>query len=318
MVAVRMERVPLSSQLGDDVVLVTGAAGFIGSALCARLKSQGIRVHGVTRSPDREEGSVTRWWRGDLSELSDVQRIVSEVRPDRIVHLASHVAGAPDVDLVLPTLRSNLLSTVNLLLAANEAGCRRIVTTGTMVEPDFDAAGSVANSPYAMSKWASSSYSRMFHALYDLPLLNLRVFMVYGPGQRDLRKLIPHVILSLVKGERPRLTSGVWPIDWIYIDDVVEAFLAALVAPSADGGTFDVGSGSLVPIRDVVIRLVNLVGSDVAPEFGSLPDRPFERSRVADLEPARRVLGWEPATPLDEGLRRTVEWYARSLHRSVP
>jgi UDP-glucose 4-epimerase len=299
--------------LADETILVTGASGFIGSALCTRLEAHAARVHGVSRTPMQDERSTVHWWHGDLGEPSEARRIAAEVRPDRIVHLASHVTGAPDVEQVLPTLRSNLLTTVNVLIAANEAGCQRVVLAGSMVEPVLDGPDSAARSPYAVSKWAGSGYARMFHALYGLPIVNLRMFMVYGPGQRDLRKLIPYVILSLLKGNQPRLASGELPVDWIYVDDVVDAFLAALIAPDVDGGTFDVGSGSLVPVRDVVERLVRLVNSDVQPEFGALTDRPLERPRAAILEPTRRYLGWAPTVALDHGLKRTVEWYAEHL-----
>lgn len=298
--------------LADQTILVTGAAGFIGSALCVRLESYGARVHGVSRA-SMQSGRSIHWWRGDLGEPSEARRIVSEVRPDRIVHLASHVTGAPDVEQVLPTLRSNLLSTVNVLLAANEAGCQRVVLAGSMVEPDLDGPDSVARSPYAVSKWAGSAYARMFHALYELPIVNLRVFMAYGPGQRDLRKLIPYVILALLRGEQPRLARGNLLVDWIYIDDVVDAFLAALIARDVDGATFEIGSGALASIRDVVMQLVRLVNSDVEPAFGALPDRPLERPRTADLEPTSRQLGWAPMVPLDRGLEQTVEWYAKRL-----
>jgi nucleoside-diphosphate-sugar epimerase len=252
-----------------------------------------------------------KWWQADIADLEQVEHVISEVLPEKIVHLASHVAGAPGAELVLPTLRSNLLGTVNVLLAAAESKCRRVVTAGTMVEPNEG--DLFASSPYAASKWAASTYVRMFHGLYGVPVVNLRVFMVYGPGQRDLRKLIPHVIVTLLKGEVPRLAGGRWPVDWVYVDDVVDAFIAALAAPDAEGHTLDVGSGKLVSIRDVVARLVEIVGVDVEPEFGALPDRPFERSRRANLESSRTVLAWSPKTMLDEGLKKTVEWYAESL-----
>ena len=308
-----MNRSSLVGDLADASILVTGAGGFIGAALCGRLKSQGVEVHGVSRAPDGRNASVTRWWRCDLGDLAQVQRLVSSLRPDRVVHLAGHVSGAPDVELVLPTLRSNLLGTVNLLLAANDVGCQRVVNAGTMMEPDDSDDARGMSSPYAVSKWAGTTYARMFHDLYGLPVVNLRIFMVYGPGQTDVRKLIPHAIISLLKRERPRMASGVWPIDWVYVDDVVDAFIAAMVAPDVEGESFDVGSGVLVSIRDVILRIAKLVGSDVEPEFGALPDRPNEFQRTAVLSPARERLGWVPMTQLEDGLKRTVEWYRDRL-----
>jgi nucleoside-diphosphate-sugar epimerase len=164
-----------------------------------------------------------------------------------------------------------------------------------------------------VTKWASSAYARMFHALYRLPVVILRVFMVYGPAQRDMRKLMPYVVLSLLKGDVPKLTSGQRPVDWIYVDDVVEALLASGLAGHVEGETIDIGSGKLETVKTVVEQLVRLIGSDVAPAFGASPDRPLEQVRVADTKLAEELLGWTPQVPLDEGLKRTVAWYEQNL-----
>jgi nucleoside-diphosphate-sugar epimerase len=121
------------------------------------------------------------------------------------------------------------------------------------------------------------------------------------------------VILSLVKGRVPRLTSGRWEADWIYVDDVVQGFIAAGEAPGVEGETFDLGSGSITSVRSIVEVLVQQMGVHVKPAFGVLPDRPMEPIRVANSRYARQLLGWECSTMLDKGLRQTIDWYvARS------
>jgi UDP-glucose 4-epimerase len=294
------------SRLTGQRALVTGAAGFIGSALCRRLGAAGTEVHGVSRV-SRSTGDGIRWWQVDLSEAGAANRILREARPDVVFHLASHVSGDRGLGAIVPTLRDNLVTTVNLLTAAAEAGETRVVLAGSMEEPDRD--DPAPSSPYAAAKTAASAYARLFDQLYDLPVVNLRVFMVYGPGQRDDTKLVPYVISSLLRGEAPRLSSGRREVDWIYVDDVVAAFVAAAEAEKAPGSTVDVGAGELVPIRSLVERIAALVGGDVRPVFGALPDRPGERPRVADVAPSRELIGWEPSTPLDIGLARTVDWF---------
>ena len=168
----------------------------------------------------------------------------------------------------------------------------------------------MASSPYAAAKWASTVYARLFHELYDLPVVVLRVFMVYGPGQRELEKLIPYTILTLLRGEQPRFTSGAREIDWVYVDDVAAAFVAAAFADGIDGEAFDIGSGRLNSVREVVERLRDLVAPQIAPMFGALEDRPLEQMRAAATEAASTRLGWRATTDLDEGLARTVEWFA--------
>jgi nucleoside-diphosphate-sugar epimerase len=187
-----------------------------------------------------------------------------------------------------------------------------VVVTGSLTEPGSDARDVVPSSPYAAAKWASSAYARMFHALYGTPVVILRPFMAYGPRQNPA-KLIPHVISSLLRGTAPKLASGRWMADWIYVDDVIEGFALAARRPGIDGATIDLGSGVLTSTRDVVEKLVARIASPVAPQFGAVPDRPDEQVRRADVDAAKAVLGWQPRTPLDEGLDRTIAWYRSQL-----
>jgi UDP-glucose 4-epimerase len=298
-------------------VLITGASGFIGSHLCDRLRQSGSEVHAVSRAGRSSGDSCLRWWRADLSELAAVRETLTAIQPDAIFHLASHVAGARDPELVLPTFRSNLVSTVNLLTVAREIGCRRFVLTSSMEEPVPGDADAPPSSPYAAAKSAGTAYARMFHALFQLPVVILRVFMVYGPGQRDVRKLVPYVTLSLLRGESPKLTSGGRGVDWIYVGDVVEALVSAALTPGLDGRTVDVGSGRLTPVKTVVEHLVRLINPDIVPVFGALPDRPLEQIRVADTAASRALMSWGPAVLLEEGLPLTVDWYRRHYGGTV-
>jgi len=294
--------------LGGRRVLVTGASGFIGTHLTARLLAEGAEVHGISRSERATAGM--RWITTDVTDAGRLAAAVADVRPDVVFHLASHVTGSRDVEAVLPTMNDNLVGAVNLLLAASAAGCRRVVLTGSLEEPAGEEPEPDPVSPYAAAKFAASAYGRMFHRLYGLGVVNLRVYMVYGPGQHDERKLVPHVITSLLRNSPPRLSSGLREVDWIYVDDVVDAFLVAAVSDGAAGETLDVGSGALVTVRDLVERIVRAMEPGVSPEFGALPDRAAERVRVADVGRTKRLTGWSPRTPLDEGLSRTIEWFS--------
>jgi UDP-glucose 4-epimerase len=259
-----------------------------------------------------DEGKV-RWWRADLAELSAARNLLAAVRPDTIFHLAGHVAGAPSLDLVVPTFRSNLAGTVNLLALAAEHDCRRIVLAGSSYEPECDK-GDVPVSPYAVSKWAASGYARMFHRLHNLPVVTVRIYTAYGPAQRDLGKLIPYVITSLLREEPPKLASGERQVDWVYVDDVVDALVAAALADGAEGETLEVGSGELVSVRSTVEQIHDIVGSRAAPIFGVQEDGPREALRlVCDPEASRLTIGWTPKVRLAEGLRRTVAWWRHLL-----
>lgn len=294
-------------------ILVTGGSGFIGAALCRRLVALGSEVHAVSRRVVTDGGSGVTWWQGDLADHDTVRRLFGAVRPHIVFHLASEVTGGRQLELVLPTLRGNLVGAVNLYLGAAEHGVERVVAAGSLEEPDDGDTPAVPCSPYAAAKWASAGYARMFHALYRTPITIARLFMVYGPAQKDLRKLVPYVILSLLRGISPQLSSGTRPVDWIYVDDVVSGLLATGIAPHVDGKAVDLGTGVLVTTREVVEQLGAIIAVDVPLGFGTLPDRPLERVRTADVQTTRRLLDWAPGCSLRQGLEQTVLWYRQQL-----
>jgi len=285
--------------------LVTGARGFIGSHLCDRLSSEGAEVHAVSRYPVKENGQGARWWQSDLLDLENLRSLLHQVRPDLVFHLSGQVSAAPQVDNVLPAFHSLLTSTVNLLTLSSELSCSRVIITGSLTEPPPGKVDTPPSSPYAAAKWAGAAYGRMFHSLYRAPVVITRLYMVYGPRQHP-GKIIPYTISSLARGIAPRLSSGTWAADWIYISDVIEGMIRAATAADVEGCTIEFGCGKLTSIRDIVDRIVIIMGSPIQPVFGALPDRPGEEIRVADLEHAYATLGWRPTVSLDEGIAATV------------
>jgi nucleoside-diphosphate-sugar epimerase len=291
--------------------LVTGASGFIGQAVCRRLLDAGAIVTGTSR---RELSLDSARWSHvalDLADADGVDRLFEDARPEFVIHLASCVTGRREIEWIRPTLVGNLQSAVNVLVAAQNVGVEKSVLAGSLEEPAEGDSHPVATSPYAVSKWSATSYARTMHALYGTRSAVARIFMVYGPGQQDLKKLIPYVCLCAARREAPELMSGGRPVDWIYIDDVVDGLIRLAFSGPDDGSYVDLGSGELVTTGDIAIRVCRLAGTGVEPAFGALPDRAMEQVRRADVESTRAVTGWEPATPLDTGLAATFEWYSR-------
>src|SRR5262245_37009455 len=228
--------------------VVTGAAGFIGAALCRRLTSSGAEVWGLGRKTSGPAG--IRWQVCDVTDRPRVEETIRACRPDAVFHLASIVTGARKVDVVLPTLHGNLVGFVNVALAAAEAGSRRILCMGSLQEPD-QALPAIPSSPYAAAKFAASCYARMLVDVFGLPITIARPLMVYGAGQADLTKLVPHVLSRLLARQRAPLSKGTHPFDWVYVDDVCDALLAIASNEKAIGRTVDVGTGVLTPVIDV-------------------------------------------------------------------
>lgn len=293
-------------------ILVTGASGFIGSALCERLVELGAEVHGVSRTATAPARGPIREWTADLGDFDAVRLVFAQTRPQIVFHLAGYVYGARAIEHIRPALRGNLVATVNVLESAHASSCERVIVTGSQDEPDADepqAARFVPSSPYAAAKFAANAYARAFHALYGLPVSIARILMAYGPGQKDLNKLIPYVILALARGETPRLSSASRPLDWIYNADVVTGLLLMATQENLAGRTIDLGTGTTHTARQAVEKIVKLMGSPIVPAFGALDDRALEQRRAADVAATRALLGWAPATSFESGLQKTIDWY---------
>lgn len=296
--------------------LVTGASGFIGQALCRALVSEGVEPFALRR-PDSDMVGGTPYVTADLADPVQVRQCLDRVKPDVIFHLAGLTGATPALDAVLPTFAANLTSTVILLTAATEVGCRRVVLAGSLEEPPADDRTG-PSSPYAASKWAASMYARMFWQLYRTPVTVARIFMVYGPNQRDENKLIPYTIRSLVSGAEIRLSSPSRDVDWVFVDDVARGLIALSRAANVEGTSIDIGTGVLVSVRQVIERIVDLVGAPGQTRFGTLPDRPNEQVRRADVNRTEQMIGWRPSVGLEEGLAVTVDFYRGLLATDSP
>jgi nucleoside-diphosphate-sugar epimerase len=292
-------------------VLVTGANGFLGLHLLQRLQQCKSIVHAISRSTPLQDCGA-HWWRGDLRDGKWLQETVAALRPDVVFHLASASQGGQDVKFVLPTFENDLQTTINVLLALKTTGCSRLVLAASLEEPILDGRPITISSPYAAAKLAATAYGLMFHQLYKTPVTFLRPFMTYGPGQKH-HKIVPYTITSLLGGRSPQLSSGVRPVDWVYVDDVISSFVAAAVRPAALGRVIDIGSGKVVSVRQVVSEIHQLMPGAPAPQLGALVDRASENVRCAETDTARSILGWEATTPLRRGLALTIESYRQEL-----
>lgn len=288
-------------------VLVTGASGFLGSALYERLVRTDVDgLVGTSRS-GRDVPAGADALALDVTDGAAVQQALDKIRPDTVFHVAGHVTGSRDLDVILPSMQVNLVGTVNVLVASARADMPTVVLASSHEEPEPHEGDPVPRSPYAAAKFGASAYGRHLHRIHGLPIVNLRITMGYGPAQSDGRKLVPYVIDTLRRGDSPQLSSGQRLVDWVYQDDVVDAFLAAATRPTAAGTTVDVGGGELHSVRTVVEHLRDLVDPSIPLEFGALDDRPMERSKKADVATAEQILGWSASHSLRDGLRRTVD-----------
>lgn len=290
-------------------VLVTGAGGFIGTHLCRYLSRLGAEVTGTYLST-LPKGDNAQWVCVDLTDRDAARDLISNTHPDFIFHLASRVDGRRELDAVQPTFENILTGTLNLLTAVQQAGgCKRLVISNSQEEPERGDPYAAPCSPYAAAKFAAGAYARMFHALYGLPMVIARVFMVYGPEQKDLNKLVPYSILKALVGEAPELTSGLRKVDWIYVEDLVEGMLQLGSKPGLEGETIDLGSGRFSSVKAVVEEILNQIDPTIEAHFGAITDRAMEQERLANTRETESKLGWQAKVDLAEGLARTIAWY---------
>jgi nucleoside-diphosphate-sugar epimerase len=293
----------------DERVLVTGARGFIGGVTCRFLASQGAEVYGVGRSKAGSPGSTYAYESVDLTGAKTTLDYIIDICPRFIIHLAGCTVASRELEWVQTTFAANLQSTVNVLSAASQAGVEKVVIAGSLEQPDESSVGSTLSSPYAASKWAATGYSKMFHAVSGIQVATARIFMVYGPGQKELQKLVPYACLSTIAGKSPKITSGSRDVDWIYVDDVAEGLIRLLLNGPVNGSLVDIGTGRLVSTGEIAEKICELTESEVSPLIGAVPNRPMEQVRKADIEQTYRQIGWSPKTSLEDGLETTLAWY---------
>jgi NAD dependent epimerase/dehydratase len=315
------------AELRGKKVLVTGAAGFIGSHLAERLAALGADVRafvhynslGSTGWLDESASAADiDVYFGDIADRDSVRDAMAG--RDIVFHLAALI-GIP-YSYVAPEsyVRTNVTGTLNVLQAARETGALVIHTSTSEVYgtaqfvPITEAHPLQGQSPYSASKIGADQLAQSFHLSFGLPVVTVRPFNTYGPRQ-SLRAIIPTIITQALKGNGVRLGNLSPTRDLNFVSDTVEGFVRAASTPAAVGETFNLGSGREISIGDLVDLIARQIGRQISPAVDNERVRPSgsEVERLlADASRARKVLGWSPAVSLEDGIGRTLEWLQRN------
>jgi nucleoside-diphosphate-sugar epimerase len=310
--------------------LVTGGAGFIGSNLALALLARGHDVRlldnfstGHRANLEPLDAEVVE---GDLRSYERVAAAVGGV--DVVFHQGALPSVPRSIQDPLTSTAVNVEGTLNVLLAARDAGVRRVVFASSSSVygdapgmPRRESQPLAPLAPYAVSKLAAEQYCMVANRVYGVETVALRYFNVFGERQDPLSgyaAVIPKFIRMMLDGQRPTIFGdGQTSRDFTHVENVVEANLAAAVEPAAAGRVMNIAVGSSHTLNDLVSTLQGLVDSELEPEYG--PPRPGDVSEsLADVSLARKLLGYEPRIGFEEGLQRTIAWIVeqRAAHEA--
>jgi len=308
-------------------ILITGATGFVGSHLTRRLTQEGLEV-GIIK---RKNSNIWRIkdllnkivaYDIDLQDSQGASKVVSLFRPDVIYHLATYYAVEHKSEEISLMFNTNVLGTVNLLEASKNSKVKLFVNTSSCFVYKVSKGKLKENSVleplnlYALTKIQAEEACGFYAEKYGLKTTTFRIFSPYGPADHE-RRLIPYVIKSFLAGEKPEMTTGKQKWDFVYVDDIVDAYLKLLLVLNLlkNHEIFNIGTGDPVSVREVVYKIKEIVGTNIEPFWGVIPHRKNEVWFIcAEVTKAKKILKWQPKTDiLKEGLKHTVEWYKNSL-----
>ena len=312
-------------------VLVTGAGGFIGSHLTETLLGAGAQVRAFVRYNARNDPGLLRFLprrdfdaleilTGDLRDPDAVRQAVKGV--SHVFHLGALIAIPYSYQHPVEVVESNIIGTLNVLLAARDLGVERLVHTsssevyGSALRVPIDEEHPLqGQSPYSASKIGADKLAESFYCSYNLPVVTLRPFNTFGPRQ-SARAVIPTMISQALSGDTIRLGNLDTRRDFTYVSDTVAGFLKIAETPGVEGQTINLGTGYDVRIGDLAEQIVAMLDHPVKIVVESHRLRP-EKSEVQRLISDNRLalerLGWSPQVDINTGLRQTVDWIRENL-----
>jgi len=322
--------------LKNKKVLVTGAGGFIGSHLTEKLVKMGCETKAFVRYdkgtryglidllPQNIKDKI-EMITGDIKDPDALRKATKDV--DVVFHLAAMVSIPYSYVNPREAIETNILGTLNVLVAARENNVEKIVQTSTsevygtaQYVPIDEKHPLQGQSPYSASKIGADKIVESFHRSFNLPVAIIRPFNVFGPRQ-SARAVIPTIITQALTKSTIHLGSLFPTRDFTYVTDTAEGFIKIAESPKSIGEVINIGSGTEISIGDLAKKIVSIIGKDV--EITSDKDRirptKSEVNRLlADRTKAKKLVDWEPKVSLEEGLKKTIDWISKSLDTYKP
>lgn len=317
--------------MNNQKVLVTGAGGFIASHLVERLVAQGKNVRAFVRYNSRGDVGLLRLLPGEVfsqleviaGDLRDAEAVREAMQgADTVFHLGALIAIPYSYVHPREVIETNVMGTLNVLMAARELGTRRVIHTSTSevygtaqyvpIDENHPLQG---QSPYSASKIGADRIAESFYRSFNVPVVTVRPFNTYGPRQ-SARAVIPTIISQALTRDEVKLGSFDPSRDFTFVTDTAEGFLRAASADNVLGEEINLGNDNTIHIGDLAEKIFDIIGKTPKVTADSQRVRPG-KSEVMKLwasnKKAKAMIGWEPRVSLDEGLRLTIEWISSHL-----
>lgn len=305
--------------LSGKRVAITGATGFVGANLVRRAVTRGADVSVIVRNNSdiwriRDSLPDIAVVRADITRLENLREGLRSARPDILFHTAVY-GGSPRQDDIGTIIRTNICGTVNLLRCCADISPEIFVNTGSSSEyglkqdPMTEADLPAPINHYGAAKAAATVFCREFAVAENVPAVTLRLFSPFGPFE-DKNRLVPSVILAALQERDPVISSRAFVRDFIFIDDVMDAYEKTAAIRHPEGQVLNIGSGKQHTVGEVADTIVALTGNRVHVKTGIPQAWKHEPSCwQADIRHAKAGLGWEPRHRLQDGLAATIDWF---------
>ena len=306
-----VELIKTYNKLKDKKILITGATGFLGSHLLSALIEKGYNIIILKRSFSntwRIQDVLHQIRSHDVDKI-DIKKIFDENEIEGIIHLATDYGRKNNNDIIQMS-KANIELPAQLLDLCTKYGIRFFINSHTSTNNKY--------SLYSATKSAFTEISRYFIANYQVKFINMRLEYMYGEKD-DYTKFIPFVFKSILEGKEIRATKGEQKRDFIYVKDVTDAYIKVMNNLEKLGDEFiefEIGMGESISLRDFANKIENIINKKANIKWGAIPYRKNEIfDSKANIEKAKNILGWHPRYDLNYGLKRTINWYKKSMNK---
>lgn len=299
----------------DKKVLITGITGFVGSHLAKRLETLGARVYGISRTTGGE--NIIK---ANISNFSAIDKFMRNSRINICYHLAGESLVESGQKDPYNTFKINIEGALSILKSARKNKLEKVIIASTShvygknKVPYLESYMPKPSRPYETSKACADLIAQSYAESFNLPVLIPRFVNIYGPGDLHFQRLIPKTIKSVFEDLPPQMWGGKAIRDYLFIDDAIDAYLLLAkteIRKVDENRVFNFGGDSIISVEDLIKKIINLSGKKI--EIKKVSDKREGEidSQYVSFAKATRLLGWKPKINLDEGLKKTLTWYAK-------